>query len=254
MSTFEDQLAVALRAHAATLAPTPVKTRRRRWPLIAVPIATAAAIAVFASPSQRTTPVASAAELLRTAATAAEREVPLRPDQYLYVRIRYQGRIGTGVQERWTHPDGTGRVVRREGGRVVEDRKLRRGEVPTGTVDVEREAQRVIAENPGFDPAQLRAYISYRTLHEVLDAPVPGPVRAQAYRTLSTVPGLRILRRDGDRVLLATRVGDVEFRARIDTGDGRVLALERVLLRRSKQIPGEPRVVDRSVVEAIRRL
>ena len=112
----------------------------------------------------------------------------------------------------------------------------------------------MIAENPGFDPAQLRAYIAYRTLHEILAAPVPGSTRAEAYRTLSAAPGLRILRRAGDQVVLAARVGDVEFRARIDTGDGRVLALERVLLRRSKQIPGEPRVVDRSVVEAIRRL
>jgi hypothetical protein len=55
-------------------------------------------------------------------------------------------------------------------------------------------------------------------------------------------------------VVLAARVGDVEFRARIDTGDGRVQALERVLLRRSRQIPGAPRVVDRTVVDAIRRL
>jgi hypothetical protein len=70
----------------------------------------------------------------------------------------------------------------------------------------------MIAQGPGFDRAQLRAYAAYSVLRQVLDSPAPGRVRAAAYRTLSSAPGLRILRRDGDRVLLATRVGDVEFR------------------------------------------
>jgi hypothetical protein len=248
MSTFEDQLAVALRAHAATLAPAPARSRRRRWPLLAAPVAAAGAIAVFALPSHEQP--ASAATLLRTAATAAEREAPLRPGEQLYIRTHYAGRIGTGVEERWLRPDGSGRLIRREHGKVVERAALR----PAGLPDVERTAQELIAQGPGFDRAQLRAYAAYRVLHEVLESPAPGRVRADAYRTLSTAPGLRLLRRAGDQVLLAARVGDVEFRARIDTGDGRVLALERVLLRRSKQIPGPPRVVDRTVVEAVRRL
>lgn len=257
MSTFEDRLAVALRAHAATLSPVTTR-RRRRWPLIAVPIAAAtAAVAVFALPAEQTTP-ASAAELLRSAATAAEREAPLQPGQYLYVRTRFDGRTGPGVEERWTHPDGSGRIVARtrDG---VERTKLKpgfviAGQTVHGKVDVRALVDRATPVAPGFDRAQLRAFATYRVLRDILAAPLPGSVRAQAYRTLATAPGLRILRRDGDRVLLATRVGDVEFRARIDTGDGRVLALERVLLRRSKQIPGKPGVVDRAVIESIRRL
>ena len=287
MKTFEDQLAVALREHAATLAgdataprgapagsgdarrrgaparpaaPTsPARRRRRsrRWPLLALPAAALAAVAlVLTLPSERTTPPASAAALLRTAATAAEREAPLRPGQQLYIRTRYQGRIGTGVDERWLRADGSGRFVRREHGRVVESGTLK-SEL-AGTVDVgalvDREARTMIAQGPGFDPAQLRTYATYRVLHDVLESAAPGRVRADAIRELASAPGLRVLQRAGDRVLLAARVGDVEFRARIDTGDGRVLALERVLLRRSRQIPGAPGVVDRSVFEAVRRL
>jgi hypothetical protein len=268
VNSFEDQLAGALRAHAATLASdapatasppagpaprahgadvAPRRARRRRWPLLVLPAAGVAAVALLlVAPSERATPPASAAALLRSAATAAEREAPLAPGQRLYIRERYRGRIGTGVEERWLRADGSGRVVRREGGLVVEEGRTH---TPITIAAARAQAERDIPRDPGFDAAELRAYRTYRVLHEVLESAAPGPVRATAYRELASVPGLRVLQRSDDRVLLAARVGDVEFRARIDTGEGRVLALERVLLRRSRQIPGPPRVVDRTVFE-----
>ena len=108
---------------------------------------------------------------------------------------------------------------------------------------LERQARRTIAENPGFDPAQLRAFTAYAILRDLLDTPSAAALRAEAYRELARTPGLR---RAGDTVI--ARVGDVELRLTIDAG--RVRATERRLLRRSDQIPGPPGVVDRSEVVA----
>jgi hypothetical protein len=223
---------------------------------VLVPVAAAvAAVAVLLSPGRDPAP-ASAAEFLRSAAVAAEREAPLPAGSYLYVRREFTSRLAlapvkAGSEERWTRADGSGRTLLRDrSGRVVEDTRRTAGfvvgsETVTRLTDarglLRRQARRTIAENPGFDPAQLRAFTAYRILRDLLDTPSAAALRAEAFRTLAATPGLR---KAGDTVI--ARVGDVELR--LTVAEGRVVALERRLLRRSTQLPGPPRVVDRSVV------
>ncbi len=268
LEDFKDQVAVALRAHAAgQVATVPVRRRRPLWPAASLVAAAAVAALLLLLPGSAPEP-ASAAELLRSAASAAEREAPLAPGEYLYVRRRFTARqavaaVHEGVEERWTRADGSGRVlVRDRAGRVVEDAKLPAGEFWIGTETisasqlaspnlgrlVERQARRTIAENPRFDPEQLRAFTAYAILRDVLGTPSSARLRAEAYRTLAAAPGLRVVSRDGGRDTVAVRVGDVELRSTIVPADGRLVAIERRLLRRSTQIPGPPGIVDHSVV------
>ena len=62
-----------------------------------------------------------------------------------------------------------------------------------------RQARRTIAYNPGFDPAQLRAFTAYTILRDLLDTPSAAALRAAAYRELARTPGLRLARRHRDR-------------------------------------------------------
>ena len=111
-------------------------------------------------------------------------------------------RTQDGTSERWTRADGSGRtLVRDRSGRV------RRGHAATGRASssaasastrltdarglLERQARRTIAENPGFDPAQLRAFTAYAILRDLLDTPSAAALRAAAYRELAGTPGLR---------------------------------------------------------------
>ena len=270
MSTFEDRLATALRAYAAEQETLPAREswrgeerraprgpRRRRGWLVLVPVAACLAALLLLQPGGDPAP-ASAAELLRSAATAAEQEAPLPAGAYLYVRREFTSRLAlapvkAGTEERWTRADGSGRtLVRDRSGRVVEDTRRKAGFVVgsetrhaasrTSRGLLERQTRRTIAENPGFDPAQLRAFTAYadparRAGHALGSRPArrglphagrdPGPAQSRS----NTV---------------TARVGDVELR--LTVADGRVRAIERRLLRRSDQIPGPPRVVDRSVV------
>ena len=269
MSTFEDRLATALRAYAAEQETLPAREswraedrraprgpRRRRGWLVLVPVAACLAALFLLQPGRDPAP-ASAAELLRSAATAAEQEAPLPAGAYLYVRREFTSRLAlapvkAGTEERWTRADGSGRtLVRDRSGRVVEDTRRKAGfvvgsETVTRLTDIRgllaRQSRRTIAENPGFDPAQLRAFTAYRILRDVLGTPSAAALRAEAFRALAATPGLR---RIGSNTV-AARVGDVELR--LTVADGRVRAIERRLLRRSDQIPGPPRVVDRSMV------
>ena len=209
--------------------------------------------------------------LLRSAAAAAEQEPPLPAGSYLYVRRRFTAReavapVHDGVEERWTRADGSGRtLVRDRSGRVVEDtpRRAEGFRIGSETVTparlrgldpaslrrlVERQSEATIAANSQFDAGQLRAFTAYTILRDVLDTPYAAPLRAEAYRLLAAAPGLRVVVRDGGRVTVAVRVGDVELRSTVDPADGRLLALERRLLRRSSQLPGPPGVVDRAAV------
>ena len=162
MSTFEDRLAIALRAYAAEqeaarrarrarvacagrqARPAPDgaprrRARRRRGdvrgralgvaPLAAAPRRAACSLLV---PGRDPAP-ASAAELLRSAATAAEQRgaaarggLPLRAPR-VHLAARARARDG-GVEERWTRADGSGRtLVRDRSGRVVEDTRRKAG-------------------------------------------------------------------------------------------------------------------------------
>jgi hypothetical protein len=279
MSTFEDRLATALRAYAAAEQDTlpareawpgegrsaPRGPRRRRGWLVLVPVAACLAALFLLQPGRDPAP-ASAAELLRSAATAAEREAPLPAGEYLYVRREFSTRLAIaaarfGTEERWTRADGSGRtLVRDRSGRVVEDARKPKGfRIGRETVPrltdaaglLERQARAATDEYPGFDAAQLRAFTAYTILRDLLDTPSAAELRAAAYRELARTPGLR---RAGDTVIV--RVGDVELRLTIDAG--RVRATERRLLRRSDQIPGpagvvdHSEVVDRGVVRSIR--
>jgi len=290
LKAFEDRLAGALREYAAgtprtdAAAGTPREyaaggggprrsgrgARRRSGAAMLVVAAAAAVVAVLALPGRGGGPApATAAELLATAASAAEREAPLGAGRSLYVRSTFTTRVGiapvhAGTQETWTRADGSGRTrTRSRSGRVVEDVRRPAGAFRIGTetltpaelrkldgAALRRLVARQTPRAPGFDRAQLRAFAAYRILHDILATPSSGALRGQAYRTLATAPGLRLAHRDGAAVTVAARVGDVEFRATIDTADGRVLALERDLLRRSAQLPGPPGVVDRWVVVA----
>ena len=92
-------------------------------------LAAALAALVFLLVPGRDPAPASAAEFLRSAATAAEREAPLPAGAYLYVRREFSSRrTPDGTEERWTRADGSGRtLVRDRAGRVVEDTRNRRG-------------------------------------------------------------------------------------------------------------------------------
>ena len=109
----------------------------------------------------------------------------------------------------------------------------------------------MIAENPGFDPAQLRAFTAYRVLHDVLGTPLPGAVRAEAYRTLAAAPGLRVLQRDGDQRHCSPRASATSSSARGSTpataACSRSSACCCAAASRSRARRG---VVDRAVVEA----
>jgi hypothetical protein len=273
MSTFEDRLATALRAYAAEQETLPAREswrgedrraprgpRRRRGLLVLVPVAACLAALFLLQPGRDPAP-ASAAELLRSAATAAEQEAPLPAGAYLYVRREFTSRLAlapvkAGTEERWTRADGSGRtLVRDRSGRVVEDTRRKAGFVigadrVTRLTDargrLERQARRAIAQYPDVDPTQMRAFTAYTILRDLLDTPSAAALRAEAFRTLAATPGLR---RAGDATVVA-RVGDVQFRLRLDPGSGRILGTERRLLRRSDQLPGPPGVVDHSVVVA----
>jgi hypothetical protein len=271
LKDFEDRLATALRAHATELAAPPRRhARRRLWPLAPIAAVGAVAALLLLLPGREPAP-ASAAVLLRSAAAASEHEPPLPAGSYLYVRRRFTAReaiapVHDGVEERWTRADGSGRIlVRDAAGRVVEDTTPKAGGLRIGSETVpparlrglrasslrrllERQAKATVASNPGFDPGQLRAYTAYTILRDVLDTPFAARLRAEAYRALAAAPGLSVAARASGQVTVAARVGDVELRSTIDPADGRLLGLERRLLRRSSQLPGPPGVVDRAVV------
>ena len=203
-----------------------MRLRRARMKLVAF-LAVAAAVVVavvIARPSA--SPPASAAEFLRRAAAAVRDS----PSQYFYVR--YRALDGT-VTEQWTRADGSGRVRAVLAGRVVDDSRVKaHGPAP-------------VPVDGNFDPVQMRAFAAYRVLQDTLGRPATAGARARALRVLAATPGIRLA---GHTVIV--RVGDVALRTTIDPASGRVTAIERDLLRRSTQLPGPPRVVNRAVVEA----
>ncbi|HEV3001855.1 MAG TPA: hypothetical protein VGW75_14030 [Solirubrobacteraceae bacterium] len=273
----------------AVLARLATRRRRRPRPLrlaVAAAVATAAAGVVLVAggtPRQSRPPSASAAEVLRRAASAPHGPDVLPPGSYAYLRYRYTAAAAGGAPgdhgtfERWVRRDGRGLTVVRHsaawaraagdgiertrtaasttpfavGARSWSYRELRRLAGSPRRVDrLVSDAARTLPGGDALSPADRTAYAAYAVLRDVLLAPAPVAVQQRTYLRLVGHPALRLVARTPTAATVAADAGDLRFQLEVDAATGELLSLERRLLRRSRRFPGRPRVVNRIEVVA----
>ena len=231
---FTEQLLDALRhAQPARPARAPRKASRR-WPRALLVCAIAAGALALLAPRLHDAPPgvvvgpapATAAEVLRGAAKAAERQPRLAPGEYLRVRMLRTARVGGSIsRSRWTSwmaPSGRARfLVEPLGGTAFSRSDTRctaaRCVIRDGASTPE--AAPPARYGPGFTasqlqhlpthPAALLRAIERRAAHAndpngyrgdpweggfpLLVAPIQPQLRAALYRALASLPGVRVL-------------------------------------------------------------
>jgi hypothetical protein len=234
---FTEQLLDALR-HAHPVPPAQAARKpSRRWPRVVVACTIAVAALALLAPRLHDAPpgvvvgppAANAADVLRSAAKAAERQSRLAPGEYLRVRMLRTDRTGSAVSRSlwtsWMAPSGRARfLVEPLGGAAFARTDIRCTAAGCVIRDgaSRPEAAPPARYGPGFTARQLRQLpakpsallraIERRAAHandpngyrgdpweggfSLLVAPIQPQVRAALYRALASLPGVHVLGRE----------------------------------------------------------
>jgi hypothetical protein len=234
MPEFTERLLAALQHSAPARRAEAPRSAHRRWPRVLAACVLAIAALALLAPRLRDTPAgvsvgpapASAAEVLRSAARAAEGQPQLAPGTFLRVRMLRTVRTGTAIsRSRWTSwmaPSGRARFLVEPlsgtafsrsdtrctaAGCVIRDGASAPEQAPParyGPGFTARQLQRLPA-----DPAALLRAIERRAAHasdpygyrgdpweggfSLLVAPIQPRERAAVYRALASLPGVHVL-------------------------------------------------------------